>query len=515
MEIPKELESFVIIRERKNNAISFTILTSDYLAFDKMFDSYPAKLSAIAQVTNGKWQIAILATKEDIKNFQKKTLEKIIENKEFIENLRNKSRKIAEQLLQLCKSEIKTENVEKASNEKLGELYLRIVNLYNDFCYYNIPLWFVAVDELGEFIEEKLTEIVGKEKASKIFNILTTSTEPSWTFREEMEEHKIAFEIEKKGQKELFIEEKEIEKKFPEIYKKIGQLAKDFGQIPFDYTGPKIWGENYFVEKIRKILKKGNVEEKLEELENYHKKIKNEQLKIAEKYNLPEEIVRISREVQKITAMQDEKKEWLTKVHVYIQNTLIPEISKRTGLSSSVLNKVYKEEMKEILEGKIKKDEIKKRENNCAFVFVGNKFNIYAEKEARELWEYFYKRGIKKVKEIKGTVAARGYAKGRVKIVLHSSEIGKVEKGDILVTTMTTPDFVPAMRKVAAIVTDEGGITCHAAIVSRELGIPCVIGTSVATKALKDGDEIEVDAERGIVKIIKKEGEITAGNFQL
>ena len=68
---------------------------------------------------------------------------------------------------------------------------------------------------------------------------------------------------------------------------------------------------------------------------------------------------------------------------------------------------------------------------------------------------------------------------------------------------MTTPDFVPAMRKAAAIITNEGGITCHAAIVSRELGKPCITGTKIASKVLKDGDMVEVDAEKGIVRIMK------------
>jgi pyruvate,water dikinase len=68
---------------------------------------------------------------------------------------------------------------------------------------------------------------------------------------------------------------------------------------------------------------------------------------------------------------------------------------------------------------------------------------------------------------------------------------------------MTRPEYVPLMKKAAGIITDEGGITCHAAIVSRELKIPCVIGTKIATKVLKDGDMVEVDADKGIVKILK------------
>ncbi len=100
---------------------------------------------------------------------------------------------------------------------------------------------------------------------------------------------------------------------------------------------------------------------------------------------------------------------------------------------------------------------------------------------------------------LKGLGASPGIGVGKVKIVLSADEIDKVEEGDVLVTTMTTPDMVPAMRKASAIVTDEGGLTCHAAIVSRELGVPAVVGTEKATKVLKDGMVVTVDGEKGIV----------------
>ncbi|MFH1200419.1 MAG: phosphoenolpyruvate synthase, partial [Candidatus Micrarchaeota archaeon] len=98
-----------------------------------------------------------------------------------------------------------------------------------------------------------------------------------------------------------------------------------------------------------------------------------------------------------------------------------------------------------------------------------------------------------------GIRASPGIAWGPVKVMKDMSEITKVYQGDILVTRMTTPDFVPAMKKAAGIITDEGGATCHAAIVSRELGIACVVGTREATKKLKDGDIVTVDAKRGVV----------------
>jgi pyruvate,water dikinase len=100
---------------------------------------------------------------------------------------------------------------------------------------------------------------------------------------------------------------------------------------------------------------------------------------------------------------------------------------------------------------------------------------------------------------LQGQGAAPGIASGRVVIVSDVKDTGKIKEGDILVTRMTNPDMVPAMRKVAAIVTDEGGMTCHAAIVSRELGTPAVVGTKKATAILKPGQIITVDGEKGLI----------------
>ncbi len=100
---------------------------------------------------------------------------------------------------------------------------------------------------------------------------------------------------------------------------------------------------------------------------------------------------------------------------------------------------------------------------------------------------------------LKGMGASPGIGRGLVRIVHSAEHLEKMQKGDVLVTQMTNPDFVPAMQKAVAIVTDEGGITAHAAIVSREMGVPCVVGTKQATKILKDGDEVTVDGSAGFV----------------
>ncbi len=134
------------------------------------------------------------------------------------------------------------------------------------------------------------------------------------------------------------------------------------------------------------------------------------------------------------------------------------------------------------------------------FIIFGNEF-IYDKKVLDD-----FKRELAKLKdeiqtkEIKGYVASKGKASGVVKIVLTEKDLGKVEEGDVMVATNTNPSYMTAIKKVSAIVTDEGGLLCHAAIVSRELNIPCVIGTKNATAILKDGNLVEVDANNGIVK---------------
>jgi len=107
------------------------------------------------------------------------------------------------------------------------------------------------------------------------------------------------------------------------------------------------------------------------------------------------------------------------------------------------------------------------------------------------------KEGIKQL--LKGLAASRGIVSGPVKIVKNINELDNIRKGDILVAKMTNPDYVMAMQKAGAIVTDEGGLTSHAAIVSREMRIPCVVGTNNATKVLKQGQIITVDADDGVI----------------
>ncbi len=161
----------------------------------------------------------------------------------------------------------------------------------------------------------------------------------------------------------------------------------------------------------------------------------------------------------------------------------------------------------EIVENKLPaQDELEKRRQH----YIYTDFKLFTDKTLDDL-AVQYSFEIEKeeilpvgISNFKGETASPGMAKGEVRILLLKDQLSDLKEGEILVTTMTTPDFVPAMKKAAAIITDEGGITCHAAIISREMNKPCIIGTKIATKVLYDGDEVEVDATKGVVRIIKR-----------
>ncbi len=160
------------------------------------------------------------------------------------------------------------------------------------------------------------------------------------------------------------------------------------------------------------------------------------------------------------------------------------------------------EELPQRIREKTIEEEAKKRMKGCVIVMSLKGEKVFGEKDFKELQKAMEEEH-EEMEILIGQATSLGTAAGTVKICTTIESLEKVKEGDILVASMTRPEFVPAMKKATAIVTDEGGVLCHAAIISREIGIPCVIGTKLATKVLKDGDIIEVRASHGRVKILR------------
>ena len=148
--------------------------------------------------------------------------------------------------------------------------------------------------------------------------------------------------------------------------------------------------------------------------------------------------------------------------------------------------------------------ELERRKQCYIIEVVDDELQLISGEDARERYISDFEEEIPETnsQSLTGTVASKGIVRGRTRLVITQEDQYAMQEGEILVSTMTTPQLMAAMKKAAAIVTDEGGLTAHAAIVARELSIPCIVGTKFATRAFKDGDMVEVDADRGIVSKI-------------
>ena len=184
------------------------------------------------------------------------------------------------------------------------------------------------------------------------------------------------------------------------------------------------------------------------------------------------------------------------------------EIAKRLKISFNQLIEATSSEIEHwIEEGFISrkmKDELSDRVIKSAIIMdpeirilAGRALNSYYRKEVSVT-------NLDRKSIIKGISATKGKSRGRVKILRDIRDISKIKKGDILVAVYTYPAIVSAIRAANAVVTDQGGLLSHAAIVSREFNKPCIVGTKIATQVLHDGDLVEVDADRGMVRILEK-----------
>ena len=170
--------------------------------------------------------------------------------------------------------------------------------------------------------------------------------------------------------------------------------------------------------------------------------------------------------------------------------SLFKALSQKMGLTyDQFINLTFKE----IVDKKIP-DDLDARLQGYAI--IGK--NIYTGKELEKLWRLFNKKP--KLNQVTGTPASKGIVRGRVRIILKGEDAHKLQKGEVLIAEQTTPDYLASIKKAAAIITNIGGLTCHAAIVSREFNIPAVVGTGNATLVFKDGDLVEVNANHGWVR---------------
>jgi phosphohistidine swiveling domain-containing protein len=248
---------------------------------------------------------------------------------------------------------------------------------------------------------------------------------------------------------------------------------------------------------------KFDIKIEIDKIKNTPTSSKKNKKELLKKISLSDELKTLIKISEDFTYWQDERKK-STFFATHYFSLILGEIAKRTKIDIKDIKYMTCREVSDIFKQKPAPSELKARRKKGVYYWDKEGMEALHSNDAEEVKEKILgKTDFSDIDDFRGLTASMGKAVGRVKILKSAKEISKVEKGDILVAVMTRPDYIPAMKNAAAIVTDEGGITCHAAIVSRELGIPCIIGTKIATKVLKDGMIIEVNANHGWVRIIK------------
>jgi phosphohistidine swiveling domain-containing protein len=274
-----------------------------------------------------------------------------------------------------------------------------------------------------------------------------------------------------------------------------------------DWGRSVIRTEEEFLLELQELFKKDKLEleNKLKEIEEKPQKVKKVKQEIISKHNISEELQNVFHLFSRFTYFREIRKANVQKT-VHCLDIFENYIKEKTGISKKLVRNIYWRELTSLdLSSDYVKQLEEREEHFMGIAIEDGGSEIKTSDEAIEIVRALDKQIDEQHTDIKGIVANKGIIKGVVKVINDTKDFGKFMDRDILVAPMTRPEYVPLMKKAAAIITDEGGITCHAAIVSRELGIPCIIGTQIATRILKDGDMVEVDADKGIVRKIEEE----------
>ncbi|KKQ28184.1 MAG: Phosphoenolpyruvate synthase/pyruvate phosphate dikinase [Candidatus Magasanikbacteria bacterium GW2011_GWC2_37_14] len=278
--------------------------------------------------------------------------------------------------------------------------------------------------------------------------------------------------------------------------------CKKYCWLPYQFKGPAYTKKDYLErwqsleelgEKREVLLKKIITDRRqmLQEQNNLLKLLKFNQYQL-DLIKLAQQMVHI-KEYRKMALYHG----------MYCYSFIFKEIGKRLGLSLDQVRAMNHWEIAPaLLKHQYDENELNQRLKECAAYCDGKKYVMYTGQAYKEFMSKikFEKIKVKESNELFGTCACPGKVRGTVKIINLPEQVSKMNEGDILVAHNTNPNLVPAMKKAAAMVSESGGLTCHTAIVARELKIPCVVGVPQADKILKDGDQIEVDATNGIIK---------------
>lgn len=395
--------------------------------------------------------------------------ENISKQKKYFKNVSKKFLKISKQ--------INKKNLQNLTNKNLidwFEKYLKIYSVYSFFVLTPFAIENVIYPELEKMLKQK-----NIKKVKKYLEIISAPIKNSQFLEQQTEILKIA--LLKNTNKEI---KKHVEKYF---------------WIPVNNINDKPWDENDFKKQLMQIKnpkkdlkkKEGEMSRRKINFNNFLKEFKNDQ-----------EVLKFSRLINFYVSLRDDSRD-VWRQTLYYVFPFYRELSRRANIFPEEAFNFLNEEIFDFLKSNILPTDLCLRNKKHALLFSNGKTKVLTkEKEIKKLFDLLPKE--KNKNELKGFAAFGGKISGVVRLIKSKEKINLLKAGEILVSHHTSPDYLLAMKKAVAFITDEGGITSHAAIIARELKIPCIIGTKNATQILKNGDLVEVDADNGVVRILNK-----------
>lgn len=418
---------------------------------------------------------------------------KISSNKAFAKLVHEKHLDHGRILYKQC-DEIRRKDIRSLTNRQILSAFKRLQRSFGELCFWGVvpPAIDFENNLLTGALEKKLTRAIAqykiKESLQEAFSILITPKELTYMQKEKDDLLKLA--VLRKTT------EKDIQKHW---YK--------YCWVDYGYVGPAYTLTSYKrrLLKLRKSVL--SPRKRLVKIAQERRELLKRQRTITQALRFDTKTKYLFQIARDFMFLKLYRKEVMFKAN-YTIDLLFEEIGKRFGYTVRQLHYCLPGEIIKLLKGtKLDKKVISTRVRSYfVHTLIKGKDTFYYGKKAKEYMKFnLFKEKINtKLEQVSGMSAYIGKAIGVVVVVNKASEMKKVKKGDVLVSIATSPAVLPAMKLASAFVTDTGGITCHAAIIAREMKKPCVIGTKIATKVFRDGDRVEVDANKGIVKKIKK-----------
>ncbi len=348
---------------------------------------------------------------------------------------------------------------------------------------------------------ELLKQNIPEKEIQQIISILAMPDEETFSHQAEKSVLRIAARIQKKGLP--------IEKAFTdaEIAEMVQNHLDEYYWITCNYFTYSGLGQHNLEMLINSALtQKETPEEKLHAFEKQSKTTQIEKETLKNKYSINHKTLFYFQLLQRVTMFYDNRKK--AQMHgFYSMGRILKELAKRAEIDFDLAKYIFPHEITKLITKEISPQELYQRRKHTYIDYETLPPKILVGEEAASAEEKLWKMVTLSQNELNGACANPGTVIARARVIRSTKHLSQLQKGEILVTGMTSPEYVPALGKAVGIITDDGGITCHAGIIARELKLPCIVGTKTATRRIKTGDLLDLRAHHGTVRVLEKAAE--------